>query len=150
MFEIYKINDGDSIDSIANNYMVSPEYLFKLNGFNCDRNIKVGDRIVVPKLSSNYMDYYTIKEGISLDNFAKENKLDSKLVSNLNGLNVYDYLYPNQIVIIPKRDVNFYITKNNDTLGAISKLMKANLGDLITQNNNITLEEGQLIVYREK
>lgn len=150
MFEIYKINDGDDIDSIANNYMVSPEYLFKLNGFSYDRNMKVGDRIVVPKLSNNYMDYYTVKEGISLDDFAKDNKIDSKLLSNLNGLNVYDYLYPNQIVMIPKRNVNFYITKNNDKLNDISKLMKASLEDLITQNKNISLEEGQLIVYKEK
>ena len=61
MFEVYRINEGDTIQSIADNYRVSLDYLYKLNGLDWERNIMVGDSIVVPKLISNYFDYYTIK-----------------------------------------------------------------------------------------
>ena len=94
MFEVYRINEGDTIQSIADNYRVSLDYLYKLNGLDWERNIMVGDSIVVPKLISNYFDYYTIKKGMTLDNFAKENNVNSDLLSNLNGLNKYDYFYP--------------------------------------------------------
>jgi hypothetical protein len=150
MFEIYKINEGEDINSIANNYMVSPDYLFKLNGFNCDREVRAGDNIIVPKLTNDYIDYFTIKEGSNLYDFAKKNNIDYNLLSNLNGLNTYDYLYPNQVVLIPKRDTSFYITKDNDTLNSVCKLMKANLNNLLKENNKIYLKEGQLIVYKEK
>ena len=32
MFEVYRINEGDTIQSIADNYRVSLDYLYKLNG----------------------------------------------------------------------------------------------------------------------
>ena len=110
----------------------------------------VGDSIVVPKLISNYFDYYTIKKGMTLDNFAKENNVNSDLLSNLNGLNKYDYFYPNQVIVMPKSDVSFYITSSNDTLEDIVKKMKVPVMDLINQNKKLYLEEGQLVVYKEK
>ena len=150
MFEVYRINEGDTIQSIADNYRVSLDYLYKLNGLDWERNIMVGDSIVVPKLISNYFDYYTIKKGMTLDNFAKENNVNSDLLSNLNGLNKYDYFYPNQVIVMPKSDVSFYITSSNDTLEDIVKKMKVPVMDLINQNKKLYLEEGQVVVYKEK
>ena len=150
MFEIYKVKAGENLDTIANNYHTSSEYILKLNGLDCDRNITLGDAIIVPKPSSYYTDYHTIKEGITLEEFAKNNNINTKLLSNLNGLNKEDYLYPNQTILIPKNNINYYITSDTDTLNNISKIMNSNIIDLINQNNNIFLKEGQLIIDKEK
>ena len=61
-----------------------------------------------------------------------------------------DYLYPNQTILIPKNNMNYYITTDTDTLNDISKIMNVNIIDLINQNNNIFLKKGQLIIYKEK
>ena len=42
-----------------------------------------------------------------------------------------------------------YITKDNDTLLSVAKLLNANLGNMLRQNNNLYLKEGQLIVYKD-
>lgn len=150
MFEIYKINDGDTIDSIATNHRTTSDEIFKINGFEYDRAIKVGEDIIVPRLTSNYYNYYTIRTGMPLSEFAKKNNIDCILLSNLNGLNCNDYLYPGQVILSPKENVSFYITKENDTLNDICNTMKANIGSIINQNNKLYLREGQLIVYKEK
>ncbi len=148
MFEIYKVKDNENLDIIADNYNTSPEYILKINGL--DRNISSGENIIVPKVINYYTDYYSIKEGINLTEFAKENNIDDRLLSNLNGLNKEDYLYPNQTILIPKNNMNYYITTDTDTLNDISKIMNVNIIDLINQNNNIFLKKGQLIIYKEK
>ena len=150
VFEIYKIKDNDNLDTIANIYNTSSEYILKLNGLDYNRNIKPGENIIVPKSSNYYTDYYTIKEGITLENFAKNNNINNRLLSNLNGLNNEDYLYPNQTILIPKDNMNYYITKDTDTLKNISEIMNSNIMDLINQNNSIYLKEGQLLIYKEK
>lgn len=150
MFEIYKINDGDTIDSIAVNHRTTSSEIFKINGFECDRSVRVGEDIIVPKLTSNYFNYYTIREGMSLSQFSKKNNMDCNLISNLNGLNCSDYLYPGQVILTPKENVSFYITQDNDTLNDVCNIMKTNVGNIVNQNNKLYLREGQLIVYKEK
>ena len=97
-----------------------------------------------------YTDYYIVKEGIMLEDFAKKYNIDNRLLSILNGLNKEDYLYPNQTILMPKNNMNYYITKDTDTLNDVNRIMNSNIIDLINQNNNIFLKEGQLIIYKEK
>ena len=47
------------------------------------------------------------------------------------------------------RDVKYYITKDNDTLLSVNRLLGGNINKFLSQNNNIYLEEGQLIVYKD-
>ena len=51
--------------------------------------------------------------------------------------------------MVPKRDVKYYITKDNDTLLSVNRLLGGNINKFLSQNNNIYLEEGQLIVYKD-
>lgn len=71
------------------------------------------------------------------------------LLALLNGLNVDDYIYPNTTILVPKKDVKYYITKDNDTLSSVNRLLQSNINNLLKQNNNIYLKEGQLIVYKD-
>ena len=67
----------------------------------------------------------------------------------LNGLELSDYIYPKQVLIIPKDNVRVYITEKGDTL----KDLEANLGftiqKILEDNPNLYLVENQLIIERD-
>ena len=66
-----------------------------------------------------------------------------------HGCNVNDYIYPNNTILVPKKDVKYYFTKKDDTIASVNKLLNANINKLLRENNNIYLSEGQLIVYKD-
>lgn len=96
-----------------------------------------------------FFENYIIKEGDTLYKLSKDNNIDIDLLSEINGLASYDYLYPNQTLIIPKKDVKLYITKENDTLNTISSDKNISINNLIDSNKNIYLLPNQLLVYKE-
>lgn len=145
MYGIYRIQQGDTIDSLSKKYGVSPEILENLNQ---NSNFEVGTNIIVPTMNE-YFEIYTIDKGDNLYNIAKRYNTDYNLLALLNGLNVNDYIYPNMTILVPKRNVKYYITKDNDTLLSINRLLNGNINKLLSQNNNIYLKEGQLIVYKD-
>lgn len=104
-----------------------------------------------PKTSERnaYFDTYTIQKGDTLYEIARKFNTDYNLLALLNGLNITDYIYPNTTLLVPKRDVKYYLTKNNDTLSSVNKLLNANISNLLRQNQNIYLREGQLIIYKD-
>ena len=86
---------------------------------------------------------------VNLYNISRRYNTDYNLLALLNGINVDDYIYPNTTILVPKRDVKYYITKDNDTLLSVNRLLGGNINKFLSQNNNIYLEEGQLIVYKD-
>ena len=145
MYDIYQIQVGDTIDSLANKYNTSRELLKQLNP---NSTFAVGTTIIVPKINE-YFEIYTIKKGDTLYEIARKYNTDYNILALLNGLNVNDYIYPNTTILVPKKDVKYYITKDNDTLSSVNRLLQSNINNLLKQNNNIYLKEGQLIVYKD-
>ena len=145
MYGIYKIQNGDTLDSLAKRYGVSPEILKNLNQ---NSNFAVGSNIIVPTMNE-YFEVYTIEKGDNLYNIARKYNTDYNLLALLNGLNVNDYIYPNNTILVPKKDVKYYFTKKDDTIASVNKLLNANINKLLRENNNIYLSEGQLIVYKD-
>lgn len=148
MYDIYTIQNGDTIESIANKYNVTPYILYQLNGFSPDYVLIVGNNIIVPKMSSVYFDYYTIKKGDNLYNIASKYDINYDILALINGLDPDDYIYPNQVIGVPKNGVKYYVTKEYDTLIDISNKLNANINDILNQNNNLYLLSDQLIVYK--
>lgn len=148
MYDIYTIQNGDTIESIANKYNVTPYILYQLNGFSPDYVLIVGNNIIVPKMSSVYFDYYTIKKGDNLYNIASKYNINYDILALINGLDPDDYIYPNQVIAVPKNGVKYYVTKESDTLIDISNKLNANINDILNQNNNLYLLSDQLIVYK--
>ena len=101
-----------------------------------------------PNNSHKYFDYYTITNGDTLYKIANDNKINPKLLAELNGLNESDYIYPNQVLLVPKRGTVLYITTNGDILNEIAKGLNVEIMELIKQNPNIYLQPEQLIVYK--
>lgn len=145
MYDIYQIQNGDAIETIAVKYNTSPQVLRQLNP---NSTFSVGTNIIVPKIN-NFFEMYTIQKGDTLYEIARRYNTDYNLLALLNGLNVNDYIYPNTIIMVPKKDVKYYITKENDTLSGVNRLLSGNIEKLLSQNSNIYLKEGQLIVYKD-
>lgn len=145
MYDIYQIIVGDTIDSIARRYNTTSEVIRNLNP---NSSFGVGTTIVVPRINE-YFEIYNIQKGDSLYEIARRYNTDYNLLAILNGLNVADYIYPNTTILVPKKDVKYYITKENDTVNSVNKLLGGNINNLLRENNNIYLKEGQLIVYKD-
>ena len=92
---------------------------------------------------------YTINDGDTLYDIAQKNNIDVSLLAEINGINVYDYLYPNQEIIIPTNDTKIYITKQDDTLQEIALKSNKSIDEIIKSNLNLYLLPDQLIVYKE-
>ena len=93
-------------------------------------------------------DNYIIKKGDTLFGISKQYNINPELLSLVNGLNMNDYIYENQEILIPKGGYSYYFTKSGDNLNDILNLFKANYNDFSKVNNNIMLEEGQLFAYK--
>ena len=148
MYDIYLIQDNDTLDSISSKFGTSPEVLKQLNGYMF--NLVPGNTLVVPKMKSNYFDYYVVSKGDTLYNIATNNKIDVNLLAQLNGINKSDYIYPNQTLLVPRSGTMLYITASGDTLSEIAKGFNVSIDKLVSQNDNIYLQSEQLIVYKYK
>ena len=127
MYDLYQIINGDTINTIASKYGTSPEVLKSLTP---NSTFAVGTYIVVPTLKE-YFNIYTIKKGDTLYSIAKEYNTDYNLLAMLNGMKVEDYIYPNTTILVPKKDIKYYFTKDNDTLLSVNNTLKSNLNNLL-------------------
>lgn len=145
MYDVYQIEVGDTIESIANRYGTTSEVLRRMNP---SSGFGVGSTIIVPRINE-YFEMYNIVKGDSLYEIARKYNTDYNLLAMLNGLNVADYIYPNTTILVPKRDVKYYITKENDTINSVTSRLNADTSKLLGENKNIYLKEEQLIVYKD-
>ena len=148
MYDTYIIEDNDTVASIASKFNISPEVIYQLNGYVLD--LVPGNTLVVPRITSNYFDYYKVSKGDTLYKIANDNNIDADLLAQLNGINKSYYIYPNQTLLIPKAGSILYITAVGDTLSEIAKGLNVGIDKLISQNDNIYLQPEQLIVYKYK
>lgn len=145
MYDVYQVQIGDTIDTIAGRYNTTREVIRNLNP---SSSFGVGTTIIIPKINE-YFEMYNIQKGDSLYEIARRYNTDYNLLAMLNGINTTDYIYPNTTIMVPKRDVKYYITKENDTLNSVNKLLGSDINNLLRENNNIYLKEGQLIIYKD-
>ena len=148
MYDTYIIKENDTIDDIIKKYNTTENTLKELNDNNL--NLTIGNQILVPKVGNKYFEYYTITNGDTLYKIASNNNINPTLLAALNGLNENDYIYPNQVLLVPKAGTMLYITAIGDTLAGIAKGLNTNVVEIINQNENIYLQPEQLIVYKYK
>lgn len=99
-------------------------------------------------MNNELYDTYIIKKGDTLFGISKQYNINPELLSLVNGLNMNDYIYENQEILIPKNGYSYYFTKSGDNLNDILELFKINYGDFNKVNNRVLLEEGQLFAYK--
>ncbi len=101
-------------------------------------------------MDTEYYTYYTVEKGDTLFSISKRFNVNPKLVSELNGLKAEEYIYPNQTLIIPKKGIQYYITKDDDTLKLVAGIFGTTENKLTDQNKTIYLLPGQMIFLREE
>ena len=147
MYNKYLIKEGERIDYLANKFNTTIDKLMEINNIYDYRLFKAGREINVPS-DNDYFTTYTVNSGDSLYQIARRYNINPTLLAALNGLNMDDYIYPNQKIIIPKSGYSFYITKEGDTLELVGKKFNRNLKDLLELNKTIYLLPGQLMINK--
>ncbi len=147
MFDIYEVEENDSLENIAIRFNTTVDALIKEN--NLQGEINVGTRLVIPQNKDRYFNVYTVSKGDSLYKIAKMYNINPKLLAALNGLTFDDYIYPNEEILIPKNGFSYYLTDEGDALDSVIKVFDSNKDKLLKENDTIYLMPGQLIVNKK-
>ena len=147
--DVYIVEQGDNIESIGRKYNIPVIEIIKANNLTPPYILTVGQSLTIPTNLYNIFDYYVVKKGDTLYSIAEREDTTIDLLAGINGINPTEYIYENQTLLIPKKDVELYITKNGDTIDTISEHFSAASSDVIYSNNDIYLMPGQLIIYRK-
>lgn len=95
-FEIYEIQKGDTLYSLAKRYQTTPEILMVLNGLEPNAYLYAGETLLVPKPG---IQLYLTEYGDSLQKIASLNDINP---SDILVYNDKIYLLPDQIVAYQK------------------------------------------------
>ena len=147
MYSIYEVLNNETLNDISKKLNISIDELIDLNGPLDD--IIQGQLLIVPKQDSVYQTYI-VKKGDNLYNIAQRYDTDVKTLELLNGLDGDDYIYPNQKLLIPKKNVGIYIVNNNETLSELLDSLPIGWDNLNRLNKKIYLVPEQIIIYDKK
>lgn len=147
MYEIYTINKDDEIDDILRKYNIDMEELVKINGIIDLNNLKEGMQIIVPVNRNNIYKYYTVKKGDTISGIASLYNIDKDMLVAINGLDMEDYIYPNQTLMLPNDGFLLYLTKSGDTIRDVLDKFNVSIEELLRNNENIYLMEEQIISF---
>lgn len=150
MFERYIIQNGDNLESIALKFNTSSEMLRDINNIDSPDMLRAGSEIVVPLNNAKYFKTYTIEKGDNLYQISLRYNINPELLATLNGLDMDDYIYPGQEILIPNSDYSYYITANGDTLDIVAKRFKISKEKLLNDNETIYLMPDQLLVNKNR
>ena len=148
MYEIYKVKDDDTIESIAEERNINKEMIYEINDIDENYDIFETREIILPKNKNKIFNYYKVKKGDNIYEISKKNNIDYEMLLKLNGLDKEDYIYPDQTLLIPNSKYKLYITKDGDTLSNITE--RNDIKALIENNKNIYLQSEQLIIIDKK
>lgn len=149
MFDKYTIKYGETLKDIAEKFNTDINVLKDINNLFYIDNLREGTEIIVPKNAEEYFSVYKIESGDSLYKIGKKYNINPELLASLNGLDMQDYIYPNQEILIPKSGYSYYITKDGDTLDLVSNTFKTTKDQLLRHNKTIYLLPGQIIVNKK-
>lgn len=150
MFDKYTLKKGESLESVANMFNTNVEVLKDINNIYFEDQVRQGMDIIVPKNKEQYFNYYVIEQGDSLYGIARRYNINPELLASMNGLDMEDYIYPNQEILIPKSGYSYYITKEGDTIDTVANIFKTNKNELLENNSVIYLLAGQIMVKKNK
>ncbi|MBQ7104826.1 MAG: LysM peptidoglycan-binding domain-containing protein [Bacilli bacterium] len=146
--DIYIVKENETIEDIAKKFNLTVNEIGRVNDINL-YEIKAGDTIYIPFILSNDFIYYEILEGDTLKNIASTLNIDYKTLAYLNGMDIDDYIYPKQVIIVPRENVMVYITKIGDRIKDLEEKFQVPISKIIEDNPDIYLVENQLIIERE-
>ncbi|AIF67219.1 spore gernimation protein [Terribacillus saccharophilus] len=115
--QIYVVQSGDSLNSIASRYGTTSQELITANELATPNDLVVGQALVIPIIGS----FYYVQAGDSLYTIARRNNLSVAELSRINNISASAVLQPGQRLYLPpkpKRQIesNAYIEPSGDTV----------------------------------
>lgn len=150
MYQIYQVAPNDTIVSIAGKFNTTIDEIRKINGMNLNTMLMPGNYIVVPNVRNDLYIRYTVVKGDNLYSIAQNNGTTVQTLVAINGLEENAFIYPNQEILIPRRDLGIYVTVEDDTLSGVSEKSGVSIEDLIRENQRLYLLPEQIIVYKKR
>lgn len=149
--ETYIVKEGDNIATIAKKYNISIVDLINQNNLENVYYLEPGLELIIPEEKAPLgFTHYTVKKGDNLYEIAKRYNISIKDLSELNGLEINEYIYPEQRLLVPEEGVQVYITKDGDTIQTIIDKLGTNREEIFVYNPKIYLLPEQLIAYRKR
>lgn len=148
MYKIYKINEGEDVESIATKFSTTSSEILNINGYSDGYRAMSGDLLIVPNNSLLFRKYI-VKKGDTIYELARETGTEADTLLKINGLDADDYIYPNQEILLPASNVVIYVTNENDTLTDVASRFKTSKDNIVDMNEDITLAPDQVIVYKK-
>ncbi len=149
MFESYRMQKGENLRDVAEKFHTTVKTLQDINNLYCIDNLREDIELIVPTNAKDYFNYYVVESGDSLYAIARKYNINPELLASMNGLNMEDYIYPNQQLLIPKNGYSYYITAEGDTIDEVIKVFKSNEEKFLKENPTIYLMAGQLLVNKK-
>lgn len=145
--ETYVVQEGDTLISIAQLFGVRVIDLIEANNLENVYNLIPGTTLTVPTDQPLGFMYYTVVQGDNLYQIARKYNINMEDLAAINGLEIGEYIFPGQRILVPKEGVYAYITKEGDTLRNISEALGVSPEDILIYNRRIYLLPEQLIAY---
>ena len=146
--DIYQVQAGDTLYSIARKYNISVNELKNLNKL-IDNTLSIGQILEVPSGLSSY-NSYIVDKGDTLYSIAKKFDTSVNKLKELNNLSS-NMLSIGQKLLIPIGEETTYVVKSGDTLYSIAREFNTTVDKLKELNNlsNNTLLIGQILIVKE-
>lgn len=148
-YQTYTVQDGDTIISIAEKFGKKVIDIIKENNLEDVYYLSPGEIIKIPYKRSGFA-YYEVKKGDTLYQIARKYDIDLETLTQINGLENNEYIYPGQKILVPEEGTMTYITKMGDTLINVSEKFGVDPDEIILYNEYIYLLPEQLIAYKFK
>lgn len=149
MFFKYEIKNGDNLNNIAKKYQTTKELLQNINNIYFEDKLRIGSEIIIPSNNVTYFDKYLINNGDTLYAIASKVNTNPNLIASINGINLDDYIYPGDTLLIPKKDFTYYVTKEGDTLKNVADVFNTTPVNVLKNNTTIYLLPGQIMVQKK-
>ena len=148
MFRIYRIMQGDTLESISRNLGINLDELKRINGIVGNLVLIPGTNLIVPNREETIYVTYTVKKGDSIYDIARRNNIDRRILLLINGMDENDYIYPDEQILIPRENIGLYLTEEDDTISSISENLSIQPEEMLRMNDTVFLSPNQVIVYK--
>lgn len=143
--DMYKVQTGDTLYSIAKKYNVSINSLIEANNLD-STTIYPNQVIVIPVKVNNgglYFEEYVIKPNDTIEIISEKLNVDPEMISRYNDISRL-VLEEDQVIKIPKEYKTYEIVAT-DTLESILASTNMTLEELVSANKDKWLKEGTII-----
>lgn len=142
------VKEGENVVDIARLYGVKITDLVDANNLGTSLFLTPGMELLIPITVPSGFTYYIVQSGDNLFQISQKYNLTAKQLADLNGLELSEYIYPNQKLIVPKEGTAVYISQEGDRLSDLANILNVTRDELIYYNPNLYLLPDQIIAYR--